>query len=70
MSNLPTPAEMLAKANVELDDAYRALGSAAEWLWSDWPPGYQMTEAQAAQRTRMVKAINAAKAAINEGRSR
>jgi hypothetical protein len=68
MTNLPTPAEMLTAAQAEFDKAYRALGDAAEILWSDWPPGMSMTEAQTEQRTRMGRSIAAAKNAINEGR--
>ena len=68
MSSLPTPAEMLAHAQAELDKAYRALGDAGDWLRSDWKPGSAMTAEQAATRARMFRAIADAKTAINEGR--
>ncbi len=68
MSALPTPDEMLAAADAEMDKASRALSDAADWLRSDWRPvGSPLTGAQAARRTAMRKAINAAKAAIEEG---
>lgn len=68
MTELPTPAEMLRHADDCLDKAYVALSDAAEWLWSDWPPGSVMTDEQAERRTRMFRAITEAKAAINQGR--
>ena len=66
--SLPTPAEVLAAADRELDKAYRALSDAADWLRSDWAPGTSMTKAEAEQRTRMFRAIYDAKAALREGR--
>ncbi|MFJ1539197.1 hypothetical protein ACIODS_11710 [Micromonospora chalcea] len=66
MSNLPTPAEIIAKANAELNQAYRALGDARDWLLSDWD--VQPTAEQAATIRRMREAIGTAKDAINEGR--
>lgn len=69
MANLPTPDEMLANAQAELDKAYRALGDAADWLRSDWRPiGSSLTTEQARRRTAMQKAITAAKTSINRGR--
>jgi hypothetical protein len=66
---LPTPDEMLAAAQRELGIAYTALGDAADWLRSDWRPvGSALTAEQAERRTRMRKAIETAKNAINEGR--
>lgn len=65
---LPTPAEILAAADRELDVAYGSLSNAADWLRSDWKPGTSMTKAQAERRTRMFRAITEAKAALREGR--
>lgn len=67
-NSLPTPEEMLAAAQRELDNAYRALGDAGDWLRSDWKPGSRMTKAQAERRSRMFRAIADAKTAINQGR--
>ncbi len=68
MSVLPTPAQMLDHADAALGRAYEALGDAADWLRSDWPPGSEMTHEQAARRDAMFKAIRAAKGAINDTR--
>jgi len=70
MSNpLPTPDQMLAAADRELDNAYRALSDAADWLRSDWRPiGSCLTDRQATRRTQIHKAVTAAKTAINNGR--
>ncbi len=68
MTDLPTPEEMLIRADGLLSVAYKALGDAAAELWSDWPPGCVMTEKQGARRTRMVAAIRTARNAIDEGR--
>jgi hypothetical protein len=59
---------MFAAAEQELHRAYRALGDAADWLRSDWPPGTVMTDEQAERRTRMFNAIGEAKAAINRAK--
>jgi hypothetical protein len=68
-NSLPTPDEILANAQHELDKAYRALGDAADWLRSDWKPvGSSLTTEQAKRRTAMQKAIASAKTAINKGR--
>jgi len=66
MSNLPTPAEIIAKANAELTAAHRALGDARDWLLSDWD--VQPTAEQAATIRRMREAISQAKDAINQAR--
>ncbi|GAA1550472.1 hypothetical protein GCM10009827_083920 [Dactylosporangium maewongense] len=68
MTALPTPAEMLARADAELGAAHRALSAAADWLRSDWPPGHVLTDEQAGQRAAMRRAISAAQAAIRDGR--
>lgn len=68
MSRLPTPAEMLARAQEQMDTAAEWLSSAATELWSDWPSGYVMTEEQTERRTRMFRAIHKAKAAIEEAK--
>jgi hypothetical protein len=69
MSQLPTPDEMLAAAERELDKAYRALGDAADWLRSDWRPvGSSLTSEQAKRRTRMQAEISTAKYAINQAK--
>ena len=67
---LPTAAEMLQRAETELDRAYRARGDAADWLRSDWRPvGSPLTAAQAARRRAMFTAIETAKAAINQAKA-
>jgi hypothetical protein len=69
MSNLPTPDEMFAAAERELDKAYRALGDAADWLRSDWRPvGSSLTTAQAKRRMQMQAQISEAKDAINQAK--
>lgn len=68
-AGLPTPDEILARAAAELDAAYRALTSAADWLRSDWRPlGSALTTGQARRRAAMREAIRAAKGAIERGR--
>jgi hypothetical protein len=68
---LPTIEEMFANATASLNEAYRALGDAGDWLRSDWQPlDAELTTEQADKRTRMRKAITAAKQAINDGKSR
>jgi hypothetical protein len=60
---------MLAAAERELDNAYRALSDAADWLRSDWRPiGSLFTAEQAARRSRMFREIAEAKAAINRAK--
>jgi hypothetical protein len=69
MSNLPTSDEMFAAAERELDNAYRALGDAADWLRSDWRPvGSSLTTAQAKRRMQMQAQIAKAKDAINQAK--
>jgi hypothetical protein len=69
MSQLPTPDQMLAAAERELDNAYRALGDAADWLRSDWRPiGSSLTTEQAKRRQRMQAGIAKAKTAINQAK--
>ncbi|MGI5179542.1 hypothetical protein ACQEVZ_24745 [Dactylosporangium sp. CA-152071] len=64
---LPTPDEMLAHAETDLDRAARALTDAADWLRSDWTPvGSPLTAEQARRRTAMRAAITAASAAISQ----
>jgi hypothetical protein len=68
-NSLPTPDEMLAAAQAEIDKAYRALADAADWLRSDWHPvGSPLTTEQARRRSQMREAIVAAKTAINRDR--
>lgn len=70
MSALPTREQMLDNAVQALDEAYRALGDAADWLRSDWtPPGSPLTDEQAARRTQMLQEIAAAKTAINRAKN-
>jgi hypothetical protein len=66
--SLPTPEEMFAEAERELDNAYRALSDAADWLRSDWKPGTSLTTAQAERRSRMQAEISTAKHAINQAK--
>lgn len=65
---LPTPAEMLQRAQAALDRALSALSDARDELASDWPPGSRMTSEQADQRERMYSSIALAKSAINASR--
>lgn len=66
MGKLPTPEEIIAKANADLSAAYRALSDAADWLRSDW--GVRPTPQQTDTIRRMRQAISRAKDEINEGR--
>lgn len=69
-AHLPTADDILGRAEDCLDEAYRALGDAADWLRSDWRPlGSSMTVGQAARRDLLREAIGKAKQAINEGKS-
>ncbi len=66
---LPTPDEMLANAEADLNRAYAALGDAADWLRSDWRPvGSELTDVQAKRKTAMFRAIQTAKNAINDAK--
>ncbi|MFG2056650.1 hypothetical protein ACGFI9_21770 [Micromonospora sp. NPDC048930] len=70
MSQLPTPEEIFVGADRALEEAYRALGDAADWLRSDWAPAdARLTPEQASARRRLQQAVAAAKAAINAGRA-
>ena len=70
MSQLPTAAEMLQRAETEVNRAYRALSDAADWLRSDWRPlGSPLTDAQAARRRAVFTAIETAKTAINQAKA-
>lgn len=67
---LPTRDQMLARARKCLDEAYRALGDAADWLNSTWQPlGSTLTAEQVRLRQNMRQAIAQAKQAINDGKS-
>jgi hypothetical protein len=69
MSHLPTREQMFAEATARLNDAYRLLGDAADWLRSDWTPvGSNLTNAQADRRSRMFDEIGNAKNAINRAK--
>lgn len=71
MGTLPTREEMFARADAKLDQAYRALGDAADELRSDWTPaGSPLTGEPAARRSRLRAGIGAAKAAINQAKDR
>lgn len=70
MENLPTPEQMLDRAEHQLDKAYAALGDADDELRSDWPPGHTMTTAQVRRQQRMQTAISKAKAQIIGGKQR
>jgi hypothetical protein len=71
VANLPTIEEMFAHATASLNEAYKALGDAGDWLRSDWQPlGAELTTEQAARRMRLREAITIAKQAINDGKSR
>lgn len=67
---LPTREQMFDNAIDRLDQAYQALGDAADWLRSDWAPvGSSLTRQQADRRTRMFAEIAQAKQAINRARN-
>lgn len=67
--DLPTRDEIFTKSLEELDNAYRALGDAGDWLRSDWTPvGSTLTDAQGAARSAIRTAIATAKQAINEAK--
>jgi precorrin-3B methylase len=69
MTGPPTREEMFDNAVALLDQAYQALGDAADWLRSDWTPvGSALTEEQAARRTRTFDEIDKAKQAINRAK--
>jgi hypothetical protein len=68
---LPTREQMFANAVQLLNQAYKALGDAADWLRSDWTPiGSSLTDEQAEWRTRMWREIGNAKDAINRAKDR
>lgn len=70
MSQLPTIEQMFASAHQCLDNAYRELGDAADWLRSDWQPaGAALTTEQAEAKTAMFEAITTAKNAINQAKN-
>src|SRR5262249_50724654 len=68
---LPTRDEMFANTVQLRNQAYKALGDAADWLRSDWTPtGAPLTDEQAAWRTRMWRECSNAKDAINRDKDR
>jgi len=70
MTQLPTREQMFDNAVELLDQAYKALGDAADWLRSDWTPvGSSLTNGQAEARSRMFDQIEKAKKAINKAKS-
>lgn len=66
--DLPTPVEMFRSSTGPLSDAYGALGDAADWLRSDWPSGFELTDDQADAKREMYRQIEAAKNAINKAK--
>jgi hypothetical protein len=69
MTGPPAREEMFDNAVALLDQAYQALGDAADWLRSGWTPvGSALTEEQAGRRTRMFDEIDKAKQAINRAK--
>lgn len=67
-NQLPTPSQVIDSAWRRLGDAYANLDHAADWLRSDWTPGAELTDQQAAERKAMWDAIGKAKAAIDRAR--
>ena len=61
---LPTPTEVLAAAAARLDAAVLALSDCRDELASDWRPGMELTDDQAAARRQTYDAIGAAKREI------
>jgi hypothetical protein len=69
MTTLPTREQMFDNAIDLLNQAYQALGDAADRLRSDWTPvGSPLTDEQADRRTRMFTEIDTAKKAINRAK--
>lgn len=70
MTTLPTREQMFDNAEDLLNQAYKLLGDAADWLRSDWTPvGSSLTDEQADRRTRMFNEIDKAKKAINRAKA-
>lgn len=70
MADLPTADRMIANAVQLIDDAYKTLGDAQDWLRSDWQPvGTPLTAEQATARRELQAGIGRAKTAINEAKN-
>jgi hypothetical protein len=63
---LPTFDQILGHTLSALDEAYRAIGDAQDWLRSDWSPlGSSLTDSQARARVRLQSGLAAVKREIN-----
>lgn len=67
---LPTPDEMLDRAENEIELAVARLGDALDWLRSDWRPvGSELTKEQARRRVALRRVAVDGRKAINRIRS-
>lgn len=67
---LPTFDQILGRAMAALDEAYRAVGNAQDWLRSDWSPvGSSLTDEQAGARVSLQSGLAAVKREINQAKS-
>jgi hypothetical protein len=67
---LPSVDRILGQALASLDEAYRALGDAQDWLRSDWSPvGSSLTVGQAHARFSLLAGLAAAKRDLNRARA-
>lgn len=69
MTDLPTPAEMLADADRHLARITTALNDTAAVLRSQWPPGWFMTDEEVERQMAMFRAIHTCLSAINQARN-
>ena len=66
---LPTFDQILGHAMSALDEAYRAIGDAQDWLRSDWSPvGSSLTDEQANARMGLQSGLAAVKREINRAK--
>lgn len=65
MTNLPSWDEIARNAAAELTRARNALAEARDWLNSDWKPGTELTDDQAAARSAVLRWIGETKGEID-----
>jgi hypothetical protein len=66
---LPSFDRILGQALSSLDEAYRAIGNAQDWLRSDWSPvGSSLTADQANARISLQAGLAAAKRELNRAK--
>jgi hypothetical protein len=67
---LPPFDQILGHALSALDEAYRAVGDAQDWLRSDWSPvGSSLTDEQARARVSLQSGLAVVKREINRAKS-